>query len=309
MNNSDPEVIVAARENNLPEISRLLRAGADIEAKTALGWTPLQLASVMGHSQVVKEFLYHGADAEAKDRSFFTPLHFACYNGHVAVVIELIGPNDSDGATSTILGKRTSRGGANIEAKTNEGDTPLHFACFKGRLAIVKALVSGGANICAANDDGHLPIHRAIHYRNSEVAKYLLQQLYATTRHLPLHELVEDITWIGSSYSSDAPRLHAAFHRNVLGLDDVVEIVEFLVDRDPAWLCSRDEDGSLPLHLACRSGASFDIVQSLVNLNKASVKSVTPQGDLPLFLACEMPETSLDTIFILVKLYPDLVYR
>jgi hypothetical protein len=30
---------------------------------------------------------------------------------------------------------------------------------------------------------------------------------------------------------------------------------------------------------------------------------------LPLFLACEMPETSLDTIFILIKLYPDMIYR
>jgi ankyrin repeat protein len=74
-------------------------------------------------------------------------------------------------------------------------------------------------------------------------------------------------------------------------------------------LSSRDEDGSLPLHVACRCGVSFAIVQSLVGLYKASVKSVTSEGDYPLFLACEMPETSLDTIFLLMKLYPDLVYR
>jgi hypothetical protein len=46
-----------------------------------------------------------------------------------------------------------------------------------------------------------------------------------------------------------------------------------------------------------------------VNLYEASVKSLTPQGDLPLFLACELREPSLDTIFLLLKLYPDLVYR
>jgi ankyrin repeat protein len=88
-----------------------------------------------------------------------------------------------------------------------------------------------------------------------------------------------------------------------------VEIIEYLVDQNPDSLASRDEDDSLPLHLACRRGASFAIVQSLVNLYKASVKSVTPQGDLPLFLACDIPEPSLDTIFILMKLYPDFVYR
>jgi hypothetical protein len=65
----------------------------------------------------------------------------------------------------------------------------------------------------------------------------------------------------------------------------------------------------ITLHVACRRGASFPIVQAVVNHYKGSVKSVTPQGDLPLFLACETPGTSLDTIFLFVKLYPDLVYE
>jgi ankyrin repeat protein len=105
------------------------------------------------------------------------------------------------------------------------------------------------------------------------------------------------------------PPLHDALHWNVLGTDDVVNIIEYLVDQNPALLSSPDQDGSLPLHVACRCGASFAFVQSLVNLYKASVKSVTPQGDLPLFLACESPEPSLDTIFLLTKLFPDVVYR
>jgi ankyrin repeat protein len=96
----------------------------------------------------------------------------------------------------------------------------------------------------------------------------------------------------------------------VLNTDDVVEILEYLVDRNPALLSSHDQAGSLPIHVACRRGASFTIVQSLVNLYKASVKSLTSEGDLPFSLACEMPETSLDTtIFLLMKLYPDVVYR
>jgi ankyrin repeat protein len=88
-----------------------------------------------------------------------------------------------------------------------------------------------------------------------------------------------------------------------------VEILEYLVRRNPELLSSRDQDGALPLHVACRRGASFSIIQSLVNCYKASVNSVNSQGDLPLFLACEMPDTGLDTIFILIKLYPDVIYR
>ncbi len=177
-------------------------------------------------------------------------------------------------------------------------------------MPIVQALLSCGADILAANNGGTLPVHYAVSGRYAEVAKYLLQQLYATTCRLPLHELVEDLTWIGDPNIDESARpLRIALHRTVLGPDDVAEILEILFDQNPALLCSRDQDGSLPLHLACRCGASFTAIQSLVNLYKASVNSVTSAGDLPLFLACEMPETSLDTIFLLMKLYPDLVYR
>jgi hypothetical protein len=170
-------------------------------------------------------------------------------------------------------------------------------------------LLSGGANISAANIEGELPVHDAMSLRNSEVLKHLLQHFYATIRRLPLHGLVEDLTWIGDPNSHGVPPLRAALHRNVLVTDDVVEILASLVDQNPALLSARAQDGSLPLHVACRRGASFSIVQSLVYLYKASVKSVTPQGDLPILLACEMPETSLDTIFLLIKMYPDVVYR
>jgi ankyrin repeat protein len=308
MKRIDRELIGAAEENNLPEVSRLLSVGADVNVKDNFGWTPLHTASMEGHLQVVKVLQDHGADIEAEDNDEWTPLHFACANDHVTVVNELMSPTDSNGTTTSIHGKRKSRG-ADIEAKNRNGDTPLHMASWRGHLAVAKALLSGGADILTVNNIGCLPIHEAVRRQNSEVSKYLLQQNYATIHRLPLHGLVEDLTWIGSPYSIGAPPIREALHRNVLGTDDVVEIVEYLVGQNPALLSSRDQDGSLPLHVACRHGASFSIVQSLVNLYKASVKSVTPQGDLPLLLACELPEPSLDTIFLLIKLYPDVVYR
>jgi ankyrin repeat protein len=258
MNRIDEELIEATRENNLPEVSRLFRAGADVNAK---------------------------------DRYGDTPLHFACSFGHVQVVIALLDR------------------GADTEVKDRHGWTPLHWASLYNHLAVVKALLSGGANILAVNDYGRLPIHFAVSKGNSEVAKCLLQHYYATTRRLPLHELLEDLTWIGNANSSGAPPLRFAISQNVLDLDDVVESIENLIERNPALLISRDQDGSLPLHVACRRGASFSIVQFLLNLYKASIKSVTSQGDLPIFLACEMLQTSLDTIFILMQLYPGVIYR
>jgi ankyrin repeat protein len=259
MKRIDQELIDAARENNLPEVSRLLSVGADVNAKDNDGCTPLHEACWKGHVQVFQALLDHGADIEAKTRF--------------------------------------------------KSSTPLHWASLNAHLDVVKALRSGGANILVVNNIRRLPIHLALREGHSEVAKYLLQELYAAIREFPLHELLKDFTLKCNPNSVGVPPLRYAVHLNVLGTDDVVEIIEFLVDRNPELLRSRDRDASLPLHVACRRGASFSIVQCLVNRYKASVKSVTPEGDLPLFLACEMPEPSLDTVFLLFKLYPDLVYR
>jgi ankyrin repeat protein len=275
INRIDRELLRAARVNNLREVRRLVSVGADVNVKDShSASTPLHYASLWGHVQVVKELRDHGADIEAKDNFGTTPLHSACFAGHLAVVNEL--------------------------------------------------LVSGrGANILAADNQEQLPIHYAVNNRRSEVVKCLLQHFYAKTLRFPLHDLVEDLTWIGfltnlnhtidvfgnPNHNIDTPPLRTALHYKVLGTHDVVEILEYLVGQNPELLSSRDQDGSLPLHVACRRGTSFTIVQSLVNPYKASVKSVTPQGDLPLFLACEKSETSLETIFLLMKLYPDVVYR
>jgi ankyrin repeat protein len=293
MNSIDQELILAAKANNLPEVLRLLSVGADVNTTDHVGSTPLHQASSRSHVQVFKELEERGADIEAKDNLGRTALHRACANGHVTVVKELL-----------------SRG-ADTDARNRNSSTPLHLASLHDHQAIVKALLSSGADILAASNDGRLPVHYAVHQGHSQVSKYLLQQLYATTRRLPLHALLEDLTWIGNPNSSlsTVPPLRAALDRNVLGTNDAVEIIEYLVGQNPALPSSRDQDGSLPLHVACRRGAPFFIVQTLVNLYKASVKSMTPQGDLPLFLACDIPEPSLDTIFILIKLDPDVVYR
>ena len=52
--------------------------------------------------------------------------------------------------------------GANIEVKTDEGVTPLHFACESGDLNLVKYLLEEkGANEESKNNDGFGPLYYA----------------------------------------------------------------------------------------------------------------------------------------------------
>jgi ankyrin repeat protein len=81
----DEELIDAAKENNLPEVERLLSVGADLNAKDHFSRTPLHWASCRGHLQVFINFREHGADIEAKGNGGWSPLHWAAMEGHLAV--------------------------------------------------------------------------------------------------------------------------------------------------------------------------------------------------------------------------------
>jgi ankyrin repeat protein len=51
--------------------------------------------------------------------------------------------------------------GADIHAKNNYGETPLHFASRNGHLEVVKYLKSVGADINAKNNNSWTPLHSA----------------------------------------------------------------------------------------------------------------------------------------------------
>jgi Ankyrin repeats (3 copies)/Ankyrin repeats (many copies) len=67
-------------------VQLLLEHGADINAQSQIGWTPLHVASFNGVLEVVRLLLEHGADVEAKDYSGKTALQIAAEEGHDEVV-------------------------------------------------------------------------------------------------------------------------------------------------------------------------------------------------------------------------------
>ena len=70
----DQYLLSAAKYGNLELTKGMIRAGADVNAKSCLRYTPLHEAATHGHTEVVKVLIEKGADVKAEDGDGRTPL-------------------------------------------------------------------------------------------------------------------------------------------------------------------------------------------------------------------------------------------
>ncbi|KAL6553226.1 hypothetical protein OROGR_007068 [Orobanche gracilis] len=114
----------------------------DVNAKDSLGFTPLSVAAMKGHTATSKYLLEHGA-AIPNDRDFFA-LHFAAENGDFEVM-------------KFLLEKGVSVDLRNAAVRS----TPLTSAARKSREDVVKFLLERGANPNGHPEDIHTPLQTA----------------------------------------------------------------------------------------------------------------------------------------------------
>ena len=70
--------------------------------------------------------------------------------------------------------KRLIASGADVNAKNENGQTPLHWAVLEDRIEMAKLLIASGADVGAKNKDGETPLHWAVDNDNIEIAKLLI---------------------------------------------------------------------------------------------------------------------------------------
>jgi ankyrin repeat protein len=113
-----------------------------------------------------------------------TPLHFACHNGNIAIVRSLI----KHGALVNASRKHGGRFQTSENTKTIDTflldiltfliwmskGTPLHVACHKGHLKVVKYLVKMGADVNVSTLNGTTPLYRACQYGHESIVEFLL---------------------------------------------------------------------------------------------------------------------------------------
>jgi ankyrin repeat protein len=154
-------LIINIFDNNLNNIKNLLDTNIDINKNTFTRYnlSPLLLASMLGHTNIVKLFLDNKACSTYTCNENWSPIVIASINGYTEIVKLLIQYD--------------------LDLKL-EYDLALLCAIEKGFEQLVEILINAGANLNYSKLHGHLlgccsPLHHAIYYKNINIINILIK--------------------------------------------------------------------------------------------------------------------------------------
>jgi len=237
---------------------------SDINSRCPLSFqTSLHLAAGAGETGVVKLLLQGGAHMEVADEEGELPLHKAAEAARRGVLrvllmhgVKIDAPRHSDGATALHLAAYSGNGdvcrllvreGADLEARTPKGQSPLHFAAMSGYVDETNAidfLVRLGADVDAQDHMGWTPMmHAIMTYQPTVVEKLCLLGAHVDTRdvagitalHHAMHYGHEDIVLTLLRHGADPHLVNREGEKamDVLSRSDNME--EDLKDGELKW--------------------------------------------------------------------------
>ena len=145
------ELLLAARKGDLASVKTSIEKGAALETKTSYGQTPLYLAAMNGHQEVVAFLLGKGASADVRDTFYKAPmLGFVLQRKHYGVAKELIAKGG--GSPDEILATVARTGNADLlqvalEKKPSQSalDKAYEIALDGKQTAVAEVLQKAGA--------------------------------------------------------------------------------------------------------------------------------------------------------------------
>ena len=179
----------SVRHGDIQVVKHNIAIGADVNTKIKMKGesTPLHSAALKGYKEIAELLIAEGANVNAKSDVGETPLDWAIHSKHSETANLLRKHGGKSGAEDSVhvaagMGnieavKQHLVAGADVNAKANSsglkgiaGTTPLHEAASRGHKEIAELLISGGANVNAKDKFGRTPLDLAISRKHPETS-------------------------------------------------------------------------------------------------------------------------------------------
>ena len=236
----------AVYRNDLPQVERLIAAGADVNARNDYQSTPLSEAAVIGNVKVLRKLLGAGADVESRNADGQTALMILARSSNVDAAKLLLARGAAVNARETWRGQTALMWAAaeaqpamvkllvshgaevngrstinewerqvtaepRMQARPSGGFTPLLYAARRGCAECAKVLVSAGADVNLTDPDGVSPLLLATLNFSFDTAAFLIQQhadvdKWDTWGRSPLYAAV-DMNTLPTGGRADRPSL------------------------------------------------------------------------------------------------------
>ena len=187
--NADKSIFAASGIGNIEAVKQHLASGVDVNTKDSQSGTPLHYAS--DQIKVAEFLLEKDARVNSVDYRGRTPLDYAmsARDSETADLLRKHGGKtgkelkDLERVKESIQAaarighieavKQHLAAGADVNAKTKSGLTPLHHAAFYGHMEIAELLIEKGADVKAKDMNGKTPLDEAIKRKHTETADLL----------------------------------------------------------------------------------------------------------------------------------------
>ena len=151
----------AIKENKHADVKFLIKIGANINHNhprtNNLTNSPLQVAIIEGHENIVKTLISKGAKINRKDSRGYYPIHRAVRRNQKEIVEILL------------------KHGADIEAECCFAKTPIYHAMDEANIEMIKILLRYGAKIDQPNELRRTPIEKAIFDNKKDILEIFLK--------------------------------------------------------------------------------------------------------------------------------------
>ena len=156
----DSALLQASQQDDVAQVSALLKRHAAPDAARGDGTTALHWAAYNDDLQLIKLLLASGASVDSRTRSrALTPLHIAAESGDAALIEALL------------------KAGAAVNAANDAGTTPLMIAAASGSTAAVSVLLANGAEVNVREKSyGQTALFFAADRNRAEVVRLLLSK-------------------------------------------------------------------------------------------------------------------------------------